>query len=235
MSIDQLVLQLGNEAPLQDLEAQLPEFEPEPVKTGKRPRPGLISENDLENILDTIKMRSKTPASDDAMILLSNRAGLIPAELVLFDTATLLSPSGELLDRIVVEPGPGARGLRREIPMHWQLREALLRFFDQYPDAERISCNLAEDGSLYYRTVEAVTQRFKWIYKRAGLLGCTSMSGRRSFAHGLARLGVPPLDIYRLLGHQCLPANDRGLHPDGISAEMINGLGNAACGQMAVR
>lgn len=59
-----------------------------------------------------------------------------------------------------------------------------------------------QDGSIReYRACDSMERLFRDIYKRAGLIGASSHSGRRSTATNLDEQGVPLETIQRLLGH----------------------------------
>jgi site-specific recombinase XerC len=203
---------------------QPPQFR---VKGRKSGQPALINDADLARVFASIDAHSPSPIIDRLMVLLTLRAGLRPCEVAGLQIRTLLTASGELLDYILVMPGTAKRGRQRTIPMHPELREALLRFLDEYPQAERIALRFDPQGHIIYRSIAAVTQRYKTIYVRAGLQGYSAMSGRHSFATGLHRLSVPALDIQRLLGHKRLSTTSIYLRPDDVSAEVIGQLGSA--------
>lgn len=58
------------------------------------------------------------------------------------------------------------------------------------------------DGSIReYWACDSMERLFRDIYKRAGLIGASSHSGRRSMATNLDEQGVPLDTIQRLLGH----------------------------------
>lgn len=58
------------------------------------------------------------------------------------------------------------------------------------------------DGTIkIYKACDALEDVFRKIYKRCGLHGASSHSGRKSLATNAAEKGVPLKDIARILGH----------------------------------
>lgn len=59
-----------------------------------------------------------------------------------------------------------------------------------------------KDGTTHdYWACDSMERLFRDLYKRAGLIGASSHSGRRSMATNLDEQGVAPSTIQRLLGH----------------------------------
>ena len=204
------------------------------IKGRKCGPPALISEPELAQVLAWIDAHEAHPLIGRVMVLLTMRAGLRPCEVAGLQVRTLLTATGELLDYILVMPGTAKRGRQRVIPMHGELRTALQRLLAAYPEARRIAFRVDKQSRLSYRTIAAVTQWYSIVYAAAGLAGCTSTSGRHSFATELHRLCVPALEIQRLLGHKRLSTTSIYLRPAGVSAAVIGQLGTSAQIELAV-
>jgi integrase/recombinase XerD len=62
-----------------------------------------------------------------------------------------------------------------------------------------------DDGAVEeYLAADGLEHRFRHLYQRAGLDGCSSHSGRRTFASNLLAKGVPSETVSRMLGHSAL-------------------------------
>ena len=204
------------------------------IKGRKCGQPALINEPELAQVLAWIDANERHPLVGRVMVLLTMRAGLRPCEVAGLQVRTLLTATGELLDYVLVMPGTAKRGRQRVIPMHGELRTALQRLLAAYPQARRIAFRIDKQGRLFYRSAAAVSQWFAIVYEAAGLAGCTSTSGRHSFATELHRLCVPALEIQRLLGHKRLSTTSIYLRPAGVSAAVIGQLGTSAQIELAV-
>lgn len=197
---------------------------------GKLGQPALLEEADIARILAWLEANNSTPAAARAIVLLTVRAGLRPSEVAGLQTRTLVTATGDLLDYVRVMPGTAKRGKERSIPMHPQLSEALRRFFREHPGAERVALHRIGKGPIRYHSVHSVTQWFRRIYAAIGLVGCSSTSGRHTFATGLSRLCIPPIEIQTLLGHANLSTTRIYMRPTGVSKDLISQLGGATYG-----
>ncbi len=215
--------------PSDRLVSQLGDAHPQPVREkGKKcGQPALLSEGDISQTLNWLEASSQFPARDRSIFLLPVRAGLRPCEVSGLLTRTLVTASGDLLDHIIVMPGTAKRGKERHVPMHQQLREELLRFLEEYPNAERIAFCTGRNGRDSYLSAGAVSEWFRRLYAQVGLAGCSAMSGRHTFADGLYRLGAPVSQIKQLLGHARLQTTQIYLRPREIPAGTIDRLGQS--------
>ena len=66
------------------------------------------------------------PERDRVMVLLAVRAGLRAREVALLTWGMVLDPSGNIANVIEVRDGIAKRGAGRRVPMHPQLRQALV-------------------------------------------------------------------------------------------------------------
>lgn len=148
--------------------------------------------------------KTRYPARDKAMLLLSAKAGLRAAEIAGLTWSMLTTAEGKLSDHIALANTIAKKGSGRAIPLHPQLKAALARlgkkagtqgYVIKSERGERLS-----PGS--------VVNWFKAFYRRLGLEGCTSHSGRRTFitmaARRISRAGGSIRDVQMLAGHRNL-------------------------------
>lgn len=141
---------------------------------------------------------------DLAIFLLSLRAGLRACEIAALDWSMLLDPLGRVGTSLTVENRIAKKGGGRRIPLHPELRTALLVLarIDRYGPVIRSmrSGRRMEANSL--------VNWFKTLFHDIGASGCSSHSGRRTFitlaARNAHRAGASLRDIQLLAGHRSI-------------------------------
>jgi integrase/recombinase XerD len=175
----------------------------------------------------------------------------------------VVDPTGEIATTLELQDRVAKKGSGRVIPIHRELREALIRLREQAADTNGPVIESERGGPM--RPV-AIVAWFARAYRAIGLTGCSSHSGRRTFITKAARLvhraGGSLRDVQVLAGHRSLlttkrrgisrpPVADRlltrALRLDPLARtegqmtirlrrrEFIAGLGGAAAWPLAVR
>lgn len=153
---------------------------------------------------------SQAALRDELMLMFSRLCGMRSQEIARLHIEDVLDPRGALSDLVFVS-SRGAKGGKRygkdrSIPMHPDLADRL----DLY-----LRLTNARKGPLFHNrfgkpmSPNAVTKQLIRIYERAGLQGCTSHSGRRTFitqaSRAIGRIdGMSLVDVQRLAGHSDL-------------------------------
>jgi integrase len=150
--------------------------------------------------------RGRYPRRDRVMILLSVRAGLRAGEIAKLTWSMLLDADGRIGHRIELHDSAAKKRSGRTIPLHPELRRALLllRRKTGYDGAVIRS----ERGGSQGMRPSSVVNWFRRLYADLGLSGCSSHSGRRTFVTNAARLvfkaGGSLRDVQQLVGHRSI-------------------------------
>lgn len=157
-------------------------------------------------------------------VLLSHRAGLRACEIAATDWAWLRDASGGLAEDIDISPAAtkaGTGGAR--LPLSADLRRALLRLSAarRHPRCGPVLLN-AQGKRL---SAHALAQRLNRLYRAAGLDGCTSHSGRRTFATRLAK-SLPISDLQKVMRHADASTTITYVDPsaDAVIADAVRAL-----------
>ena len=149
-------------------------------------------------------LKTRYPARDKAMLLLSAKAGLRAAEIAGLTWAMITTADGRLADYIALADNIAKKGSGRTIPLHPLLRAALLPLQREARNEGRVI--KSERGEAL--SAGSVVNWFKTFYQRLGLQGCSSHSGRRTFitmaARRIAKAGGSIRDVQMLAGHRSL-------------------------------
>ncbi len=149
-----------------------------------------------------LKMRN--PERDRVMVLLSTKAGLRAGEIAKLTWAMVLRPDGAVGDRIELHDSAAKKRSGRTIPLHPQLRQALIVLRGM--QAGGVFVIRSERGAGLRPS--SVVNWFAVLYRELGLEGCSSHSGRRTFITRAARLlvksGGSLRDVQQLAGHSSI-------------------------------
>lgn len=151
-----------------------------------------------------------------AMVLLSFKAGLRAGEIAGLDWSMVLKPDGRMGNQLLVAHQIAKGGSGRRVPLHPDLKVALVRL--------HIARGRPRDGPIIRSerggamTARSVVNWFASTYAELGLDGCSSHSGRRTFitrtARLLAKTGGSLRDVQELAGHRALTTTERYIEGD---------------------
>ncbi len=148
--------------------------------------------------------KTRYPARDKAILLLSAKAGLRAAEIAGLTWPMLTDAEGRLSQHIALSNHIAKKGSGRLIPIHPRLRAALLPLQRKAKNMGHVI--KSERGERL--AAGSVVNWFRVFYEKLGLKGCSSHSGRRTFitlaARRVARAGGSIRDVQMLAGHRSL-------------------------------
>jgi integrase/recombinase XerD len=163
----------------------------------------LISPITLRRMLAYAR-RSSRPLRNRVIILLSVKAGLRAMEIARLEWPMVLDASGQVADVLTVENVIAKRRAGRRIPMHHELRKALVELRRQTPGDGPIIAS-ARGGAMH---PNSIVNWFVAMCADLKLEGCSSHSGRRTFitsaARKLHRAGCSLRDVQLLAGHSSI-------------------------------
>jgi integrase len=162
-----------------------------------------LDKSQLADVLSEAS-RSRYPTRDRAIVLLSARAGLRAGEIAKLTWPMLTTADGQLADCIELHDRAAKKRSGRTIPLHPALRTALAALHRTADLAGPVI--LSERGAAM--TPSSVVTWFWRLYRRMGLIGCSSHSGRRTFitraAQKIHLTGGSIRDVQQLAGHRSL-------------------------------
>jgi integrase/recombinase XerD len=163
----------------------------------------LLSETTIRKTLKLLARR-RSAARDRAMFLLSVRAGLRACEIAGLDWSMVTDANGRVGRLVVVPDRIAKKHGGRRIPMHEELRAALI---DLGRSAPRTG-PLVASSRLSRLRPNSVVNWFVALYAEVGAVGCSSHSGRRTFITMAARhahkAGASLRDVQMLAGHRSI-------------------------------
>jgi integrase/recombinase XerD len=174
----------------------------------------ILSPVHLEDLL-FFADHTRYPVRNRVIVLLSVKAGLRAAEIAHLIWEMVVDPSGDIATTLELQDRVAKKGSGRVIPLHPDLREALIRLREKADDTNGPVIVSERSGPM--RPVAVVTW-FARAYRAIGLSGCSSHSGRRTFITKAARLvhraGGSLRDVQVLAGHRSLLTTQRYIDGD---------------------
>jgi integrase len=173
----------------------------------------ILSEDDLQDLL-FYAAATRDPIRNRVIVLLSAKAGLRAGEVAKLTWDMVVEPNGAMGTVIELRDHAAKKRGGRLIPLHADLRDALLSWRSMTGGAGPVV--LSERGRAM--TPLSVVIWFARAYRAIGLQGCSSHSGRRTFITRAARLvhkaGGSLRDVQLLAGHQSIQTTQRYIDGD---------------------
>ena len=163
-----------------------------------------LNQQELRKVLDYISTR-KHAARNRAMLMTTFLSGMRVGEVSSLRIRDVIDAEGNVRNEIRLTPEM-TKGDSARIVF---INERLLKELEQYL---RINKSNNPDSKLFYSqkktsngfNANTLTQHFHFLYKRAGLDGASSHSGRRTFITNLASKGVGVRVLMNLAGHKSI-------------------------------
>lgn len=164
---------------------------------------------------------SRHPNRNAAILLLTVYAGLRACEVSRLTWRMVTDPRGRV-GHIIELPGWAAKkGGGRRIPLHPDLRRALVRLREMAEDGDHVI--QSERGGPM--SPASIVNWFARLYGELRLEGCSSHSGRRTFvtwtARRLTQAGGSLKDVQELAGHRSLKTTQGYIDGDGAAQRRL--------------
>ena len=151
-----------------------------------------------------------------AVVLLSYKCGLRACEIAGLTWSMVLTPRGRVSAALRVAGRVAKNGRGRTIPMHPELRAALEALHKERGRPRDGAVISSQRGG--HMRPRSIVNWFGALYAELGLHGCSSHSGRRTFAtraaKAISKAGGSLRDVQELLGHAALSTTQAYLEGD---------------------
>ena len=163
-----------------------------------------LNQQELRKVLDYISTR-KHAARNRAMLMTTFLSGMRVGEVSSLRIKDVIDAEGNVRNEIRLTPEMTKGDSARIVFVNERLRKELEQYL-------RINKSNNPDSKLFYSqkktsngfNANTLTQHFHFLYKRAGLDGASSHSGRRTFITNLASKGVGVRVLMNLAGHKSI-------------------------------
>lgn len=185
---------------------------------------------------ERLPAQSNRPLYDKVLCGLSFKGGLRACEMAGLKWQDVLTPFGDIVpvgQSWRVPPGIAKKGHGRAIPMHEELRAALVDLYTALDGRWRApTCPVLaapEDAvKCTHSTPDALRKYLSRLYARMGLVGCSSHSGRRTFTTELIRAannhGCSIKDVQLTVGHRFISTTEAYIEPSEGVHKLVNSI-----------
>jgi integrase/recombinase XerD len=184
----------------------------------------ILSDTDVQDLL-VYASNSRYPQRNIVIVLLSTKAGLRAGEIAKLTWDMVLDPRGQVGTLVELRDHAAKKGSGRAIPLHHQLRSALVAWRAMTSSSGPVV--LSERGRGAMRPI-SIVMWFAAAYRTLGLKGCSSHSGRRTFITRAARVvhkaGGSLRDVQLLAGHRSIQTTQRYIEGDSDAQRRLVGL-----------
>ena len=158
--------------------------------------------------------QTRYPVRNQVIFLLSVRAGLRAKEIASLTWDMVTDADGQLSAAIHLRDVASKGKSGRIIPLNRELRRDLQTLKEEQNASAFVITTERSDRT----SASAIVNLFRGWYSAAGLRGCSSHSGRRTFITNAARkistVGGSLRDVQMLAGHKALSTTQRYIEAD---------------------
>lgn len=169
-----------------------------------------LNAQELRRVLDYIATR-KHAARNRAMLLMTFYAGLRVSEVAALRYRDMLDADGNVRGEITLTPDQTKGNESRVVFLNERLRKELAAYIrvTRFSTHPRTKLFFSQQRPIDGFDANTLCQHFHYLYKRAGLAGCSSHSGRRSFITNLATKGISVRVLASLAGHKSIATTQK--------------------------
>lgn len=163
-----------------------------------------LNQAELRKVLDFISTR-KHAERNRAMLMTTFLSGMRVGELSSLRFVDVVDSEGSIRNEIRLTPEMTKGQFARVVFVNERLRKELqqyIRFYNPANKTMKFFYSQKKDSDGF--NANTLTQHFHFLYRRAGLDGASSHSGRRSFITNLASKGVSVRVLMSLAGHRSI-------------------------------
>lgn len=160
--------------------------------------------------------RGADPYRNEVLLLLSFKAGLRACEMAGLKWSMVCDARGRIGNHINISGSIAKYGRPRRMPLHADLKRALIALRKHTAPGLDDAIIRSQRGT--HMKPRSIVNWFAAMYRDAGLAGCSSHSGRRTFitqaARNIAKTGGSLRDVQELAGHRALTTTERYIEGD---------------------
>ena len=191
----------------------------------------VLNKSQVEMISNYLRSK-RNGLRNQTIFLLSVKSGLRAKEISQLCWKHVLQSDGETIDDYINLPNSSSKGKSgRIIPLHKSIREnlqLLLIEHKKYRSFDLNSSFIVRTERSPFTSSQSVVNMFQSWYRKLGLLGCSSHSGRRTFitetSKKISLVGGSLRDIQMMVGHSSLQTTQRYIESDSESQMKVVNL-----------
>jgi integrase/recombinase XerD len=172
------------------------------------PQARTLTPRELRRVLDYAASRKHAPRNR-LMLLMTHWAGMRVGEVAALRVQDVRDTTGSVLPEIRLSASQTKGQHARVVFVSERLRKEIASYLKTLPTGESGATPLFGTQKREAFSANTLCQTLNTLYRRAGLDGATSHSGRRSFITTLASKGVGVRVLASLAGHRSIATTQR--------------------------
>jgi len=168
----------------------------------------VINDQEMKRLLAVIDA-SQHAARNRCAVMLSYFAGMRVGEIAKLKIGDVFEQDGQVREQILLKAAYTKGNHARTVLVSEKLKKKIQRYAISLPQSSdnALPLLMTQKGTAF--SANTLCQLFGELYRKAGIDGATSHSGRRSFITKLAHSGVSAKVIMTLAGHKYLSTTQR--------------------------
>ena len=167
-----------------------------------------LTEQELKRLLDVTRGGSRYAERDVTMLLLTHWCGLRVGEVAALEITDVVDESGAVKSEIVLAAAVTKSKRARHIFVPKTMQQQLKRYVGGIYQSSRDRYLFSTQKNSHF-TANTATQHLQRLYQRAGIVGATSHSGRRTWLTELSAKGVGVRVLAEMAGHASIQTTQR--------------------------
>ena len=167
-----------------------------------------LTKQELKRLLDVTRGGSRYVERDVTMLLLTHWCGLRVGEVAALRIGDVVDESGAVKSEIVLAAAMTKSKRARVIFVPKNMQQQLKRYVSELCKSSGDSYMFSTQKNSHF-TANTATQHLQRLYARAGIVGATSHSGRRTWLTELSSKGVGVRVLAEMAGHASIQTTQR--------------------------
>lgn len=182
----------------------------------------VLTDREIKIVLATVS-QDRYAARNRAMVLMSTLAGMRVGEIAALRIGDVISNDGNIKEEVHLKPEQTKGNRGRTVILGQKLRKELGLYVKTLRSHDMNKPLFFSQQKRSGFSANTLCQFFHELYKRTGVDGASSHSGRRSFITNLANKGVSVRVLMALAGHRHMSTTQRYID---LNDEMLKAAAN---------
>lgn len=186
-----------------------------------------LNKNQIKMIGDWL-LNNRHGLRDQTIFYFSVKSGLRSKEIAHLKWSMVMDSDGTVSDNLHLPNSSSKGSSGRIIPINKDLKINLINLLEKHEhfvDFDPVAASIVQTERSKSTSPQTIVNMFQIWYKKLGLIGCSSHSGRRTFitetAKRISTVGGSLRDIQMMAGHASLQTTQRYIEGDRESQKKV--------------
>ena len=187
----------------------------------------VLNKSQIEMVSSYLRSK-RNGLRNQTIFLLSVKSGLRSKEISQLSWKEVCNSNGEVDEYINLTNRSSKGKSGRVIPLHKDVRQNLIELLDDHKQFSGFNMDtsfVVRTERSPFTTSQTIVNMFQSWYRKLGLVGCSSHSGRRTFitetSKKISLVGGSLRDVQMMVGHSSLQTTQRYIESDSESQRKV--------------